>query len=659
MLRCCWPLGPVQSRHVATGVELLGLDCVGLLACLHACHGPEHATIEPTVTPVATADPVQTQRTVTGTVVGPNGAPVVGAVVAINDVEGHPLSIVATSQDGRFEAERPSERFAITVTSEVGVAAFVPPAATETVAPVDIKLAPAEQGFVIEGALSVSAGKPPAGALIGAGRQSQDEGDIFVAPIAESGTFTMRVPPGTYGLRPVGEELLAGWTNAAGAAGDRAKVQIEASLRQPAPAGAVRWLSDNALPIETTDVAAPTQDLESVAALLARARIIGIGEATHGTREFFQLKHRLVDRLASHHGLTLLAMEANFNTAERVDAWVRGGPGTVEEAMKALFVVWRTEEIRELLLWMRTRNAGKKRREQIGFRGYDVQGTDASLTALRTYLTKVEPSKASDLLDGLAPLDPAKNDNKSEFGMLVLGEAEATATQQAIERLGEQLRSSRRRYVARSSRSEFELMLQHARLLEQARARFAAKGSRAQFAARDRAMAENVLWLADQLPDDERVLVWAHNGHIQVDSSNLLGTGMGTHLRRERGDDYVAVGFVLDEGSYRAWVEPNAPVIADVVVGPRKVGWAAEALARVGLPIFAVDLRTAPQGAAHDWLWSPRVMHSCGWLVSEGEREGTVDVLGRLFDIAIYVGKTSSARQLGAVVKQAPDAPSQ
>lgn len=160
-------------------------------------------------------------------------------------------------------------------------------------------------------------------------------------------------------------------------------------------------------------------------------------------------------------------------------------------------------------------------------------------------------------------------------------------------------------------------------------------------------MAENVMWLAEQLPADERVMVWAHNGHIQLDASTLLGKNMGTILREELGADYVATGFVLDEGTYRAWVKPNAPEIADVPVGPHQVGWAAEAFARVGVPIFAVDLRTAPDGPARQWLSSPQIVHSCGWLVSEYERKGTVDVLGRLFDVAIYVGKTTSARQLG------------
>jgi hypothetical protein len=70
-----------------------------------------------------------------------------------------------------------------------------------------------------------------------------------------------------------------------------------------------------------------------------------------------------------------------------------------------------------------------------------------------------------------------------------------------------------------------------------------------------------------------------------------------------------------------------------------ELGWASEAFARVGVPMFAVDL------PVRDWLLAPHVLHSCGWLVSELERQGTPDALGRLFDVAIYVDHTTSARQ--------------
>lgn len=616
-------------------VALLGL-------AVAACHSSHQGGPTP-VAPVPEPGERSNRRSaeISANVTTSDGVAVANAVVAINGVGTDWSEIGVTDATGKLRFPRPTGPFALTVTSEAGTAAFVAHVDTESHPTLQIQLAPVSEAFTIEGSLSLGSGLLPPDTFVLAARSSEDEGDLFKVPVSKSGAFKLHVPPGSYSLRPTSQDLLARWTSTKGAAGDTRTLDIEVGVRGPAPKEVTLWLEEHALPIATTDVGSDTSDIAELATLLAEARVIGVGEATHGTREFFRFKHRLLERLVEHHDLTLLAMEANFADAERIDAWVRGGEGTVEDAMKGVFVVWRTEEIRDVLVWMREWNANPTHKRKIGFRGYDVQGAGESISALRAYFQRVDP--AGEQL--LTPLEPLQRKPNSRAG-IELTEAEAEATRVAVAAVAERLAGARRRYVGRSSASEHALMLQHARAVEQARARFAGKDWIARFAARDLAMAQNVVWLAEQIPADERVLVWAHNGHIQIAQSTLPATNMGMHLREHLGRDYLPVGFVLGEGTYRAWVKPTEPVIADVTVGPREPGWVAEAFAQAGPPNFAIDLRTAETGPARDWLFSPQILHSCGWLVSEQESKGSIDVLGRLFDVAIYLDRTSSARQL-------------
>ena len=607
-----------------------------LIACVPSNRGTGTRASVPVV---EQEQPTVTVGELRGVVLAADGAPARDGVVAINGVKGETFSVVRTDDQGRFEAVRPPGRFGITVTSAVGMGTFIPPAETAAKEPLPIRLSRSAEGLTIAGTLSVPGGGIPRERTILATRFSSDEGDIFAAPVSASGAFSFVVPPGTYSLRPNPDELLASWSRASGGAGEHQVVHVVASELGPPPGEVVQWLRKEALPIATTEPASPTDDIANLAKTLATARVIGIGEATHGTREYFRLKHRLLERLVTHHGLTLLAMEADFGEAERIDEWLRTGDGTVEDALKRLVVVWRTEEVRDLLLWMRAWNADPGHKTKLRFRGYDVQRAGGSISTLRAYLGRVDPRAMEELLVPLAPLEAP--------GLVALDADGASQLRGGTATLIEHLSKARRRYIARSSAAEYSLMLQHARVVEQARRRAAAKPGSEQFVERDRAMAENVIWLSEQQPKDERVLVWAHNGHVQLDASSLLGPNMGASLRRQLGADYLAAGFVLGEGTYRAWVRRGAPEIADVVVGPRQLEWAAEAFARAGPASFAVDLRSVPLGVARDWLFSPHVLHSCGWLVSEQEAAGSVDALGRLFDVAIYVGETTSAHQLG------------
>src|SRR5262249_43954151 len=154
-----------------------------------------------------------------------------------------------------------------------------------------------------------------------------------------------------------------------------------------------------------------------------------------------------------------------------------------------------------------------------------------------------------------AALDADTNNH----GMVELTEAQKSETGAAAARLVEHFGAQQKAYVARSSAAAYALAAQHARVVQQAQARFAAKDFRAQFIARDGGMGANVVWLAEHADPDARVMVWAHNGHVQLDAADLPGPNMGQRIRERLGAGYVSIGFLVNEGAYRACPDPKEP----------------------------------------------------------------------------------------------------
>ena len=110
-------------------------------------------------------------------------------------------------------------------------------------------------------------------------------------------------------------------------------------------------------PFATDDPTAPIDDLEPLRALVGDARIVGMGEGSHGTREFFRMKHRVFEFLVERMGFTIFAIEATFPEALDVDRYVRTGEGDPSALIRGMyFWTWNTDEVLDLVRWMRNYN---------------------------------------------------------------------------------------------------------------------------------------------------------------------------------------------------------------------------------------------------------------------------------------------------------------
>src|ERR1700760_4219569 len=99
----------------------------------------------------------------------------------------------------------------------------------------------------------------------------------------------------------------------------------------------VDWLRTNAIPLATVEAGHGFADLEPLKTLIGNARIVALGEATHGSREIFQVKHRMLEFLASEMGFTIFSMEANMPEAYRLNDYVLNGVGDPEQLLRGLY----------------------------------------------------------------------------------------------------------------------------------------------------------------------------------------------------------------------------------------------------------------------------------------------------------------------------------
>src|SRR5580698_6052552 len=120
----------------------------------------------------------------------------------------------------------------------------------------------------------------------------------------------------------------------------------QTSETSPEEQAAVRWIRQNAIPLKTVEAGNGFADMEPLDKVVGDARVVALGEATHGTREFFQLKHRMIEYLATRKGFTIFSIEASMPEAYRLNKYVLAGEGDPKQLGKGMgFWTWDTEEV--------------------------------------------------------------------------------------------------------------------------------------------------------------------------------------------------------------------------------------------------------------------------------------------------------------------------
>ncbi|MFJ3589874.1 erythromycin esterase family protein [Streptomyces sp. NPDC090231] len=321
------------------------------------------------------------------------------------------------------------------------------------------------------------------------------------------------------------------------------------------------WLKGHATPLMHLDPTAPLDDLEPLRDLLGSARVVGLGEHSHFIDEFAVMRQRILRFLVERCGFTVLAFEYGFCEALPLDAWARGS-GT-DDDLSALLANAVPIGLQDPLRFLRRHN--RTATEPVRFAGIDIPAAGGSLlpalTPVTDYLRQIDPEAlpalqsvttiaASFAGDSAAVAAPA-------WARLSTNEQDTLSA--LLARLLIRFRALKPLYLSRGDRNSYDTTL---RCLEAAchgdytfRAMaglFAGDGLTADTSARDLYMAESLLWHLDRLKPTDRVVLMAHNAHLQKTpiafDGHLTGLPMGQHLHHALGDAYFALGLTSITG---------------------------------------------------------------------------------------------------------------
>jgi erythromycin esterase-like protein/predicted phosphoribosyltransferase len=311
------------------------------------------------------------------------------------------------------------------------------------------------------------------------------------------------------------------------------------------------------------------RDYDPLLQRIGDARFVLLGEASHGTHEFYRERAQITKRLVAEKGFTAVAVEADWPDAYRVNRFVRGISDDIDAAEALADFrrfptwMWRNTEVVEFVEWLRSHNATlAPTARKVGFYGLDLYSLHASMKAVLQYLDKVDPEAAKRARARYACFDHMGRD-PTMYGYLAGTDLDKSCEEEAVSQLVE-LQRRAAEYARRDGpMAEDELFYaeQNARLVKNAeqyyRTMFLEEVS--SWNLRDRHMAETLDALVEYLGRQgkpARVVVWAHNSHLGDARATEMGQrgelNVGQLTRKKYGRDAVLVGFTTHHGTVTA-----------------------------------------------------------------------------------------------------------
>ncbi len=373
----------------------------------------------------------------------------------------------------------------------------------------------------------------------------------------------------------------------------------------PIPEVVANWIDDNAHPFEGSHLSLPHTGLEFLRDLVGDARIVALGENTHGTRDFFEMKARILRFLVEEMGFEAFVIEATWPEARRLDHYVRTGEGDALALLSGLyFWTWRTESVLEMIEWMRDHNeAGGS----VGFHGNDMQSPGMALHNVLEYFRTVDPDAASAVMTELLCLNYFANNHRGQSpspGYPDQSNAYRTNCRTDLDRVRSRLLDKEDDYAAVSGQDAFEVALQSLRVALQYHLMISGEQGR------DESMAENTIWIANQLGPESRVVVWAHNYHVSEQPG-----AQGFYMRSWFGDDLVILGFSHETGQFTAVGQDGSDYtgLDEFTLRPATAGSFERYLSSASHARFFLDLRDRdPTSPATSWLSESLLFRSIG-----------------------------------------------
>lgn len=427
-----------------------------------------------------------------------------------------------------------------------------------------------------------------------------------------------------------------------------ASASAATSAAVPAPA---RALDRIAHPLLSTDPGSGTADLRALGAMVGGAKVVGLGEATHGSHEFFALKDRVFRYLVEQKGFTTFALEMSWSAGLRIDDYLQhgDGSGSGDSAGDARQIVhetmagspWDREEFVTLVQWMRAYNLQHPDRP-VHFLGDDVSAPSLDQSvfdAVTDYVRRNRPESLPALDSILAGVHPLEDSIGYLNRPLAERQQNASRAQQLLTLMERQ---------GKPGDSGFEFALQNARDIAQTYTFLTVNtNDQASLTAmeryRDQVMAETTAWW--QQHTGARILLSAQDDHVGYTASDPVTypKTQGSFLHDTLGTDYLAIGTTFDQGSFLSKDQPIGGDWKPFSVPAAGPGTNEYTLDQVRYRDYYADLRKAPP-AARNWLDTPHPTYNIG---TQFPVDGTPELaIGQAYDVLVHLHSVRAAQTL-------------
>ena len=381
----------------------------------------------------------------------------------------------------------------------------------------------------------------------------------------------------------------------------------------------------------------------------ADKKIIGVGEATHGTKEFFDAKFRILTYMVENHGFKTFAIEADFGESIFIDEAIQAGDKSVIRALmhdKMHFWTWRTEEVYNLIIWMIDYNEGKAPEDKLHYVGVDCQFNTFHPVFVQDYLDTYSTELGEESFILLSDLKNLSDKNHEGISM---DDFNRMLTE--VDELIVKFEAQKPNLVELTDLETYEL---NRRYLELCRQVFIVGTGRhidtGVSGDRDFYMAENALWYQQEFLGGDKMIMWQHNYHV----SKLITYGpsgsLGYNLDRVLGLDYQVIAFSFGKGGFTAVEQAGSTYLglkSHFISDEPKSGSLNEYFYLTDEPAFAVKVSDLRDNLDWDNLFLQGVdMLNIGAVYNRNPNNYYGRVAGHFWDVYIHFQETTASEQL-------------
>jgi erythromycin esterase-like protein len=385
------------------------------------------------------------------------------------------------------------------------------------------------------------------------------------------------------------------------------------------------------------------------------ARVVLLGEASHGTSEFYRARAAITRRLVERHGFNIVAVEADWPDAAAIDRFVRHRPHREgEEAAIQRYPtwMWRNREVDSLVRWLRAHNRPLAHEAMTGFYGLDLYNLGGSIRAVIDFLDEADPEAARVARERYGCLRPWAHD-PAAYGRVAITEGYGRCEEGVVQMLRELM--GRRMDCLSPECDEWLDAAANARLIKNAEAYYRVMyyGSAESWNLRDTHMFETLCQLLDAKGPDSKAVVWAHNSHIGNAAHTEMGQvreelNIGQLVKERFGGEARLIGFGTHTGTVAAADDWDEPMEVKKVRASLPESY--ERLCHdSGVARFLLDMREGVNDEAVEALLEPRLERFIGVIYrpdTERWSHYAQAVLPNQFDAWVWFDETEAVTPL-------------